>query len=724
MAYTNDTKKSGSKDEKILAQARDDFERCQSAEAENREEGLDDLRFARLSEQWPEEIRKKRDAEGRPCLTINRLPAFIRQVVNDSRQNKPAVQVHPVDSQADPKTAEILSGLIRNIEYASDADVAYDTAVECAVTTGFGYFRIATEYAFDDAFDLDIVIKRIANQFTVYGDPDSTAADSSDWNVAFVTDMYTKAAFEEMWPDADPVDFDGSSGYASLTSPWREGDHVMVAEYWTRKKVDKTIYKLATGEVVDEDRLRVLTGQEELDPLLTEQILGVMGMQIVGERQTRAWKVTQHILSGCEVLETNEWAGRYIPIIPVYGDEVNEEGKRHFRSLIRDAKDPQRMLNFWRTASTEIVALAPRTPWIGQEGQFDGDPNWQTANTESHAYLTYQNVDGALSPPMRQPLDGGPALGAMQEAMSAGEDMKTIIGIHDAGLGQRSNEISGVAIKARQREGDVSTFHFIDNLSRGIRHAGRVLIDLIPTVYNGQRMIRILGEDKKAQTVPLGVEVPANAVPGAGDDQMPEGAMRIFDLSAGKYDVTVEAGPSFSTKREEAATQMMEFIQAFPAAAPIIGDLFAANLDWPGATEIAARLKTMLPEQLQGQNPVIEQGKKMIEQLQQQLQAVQQQAAEAIQKLQDERQIDMLKTQIDGYNAETNRIKALGTGMTAEQVQTLVVQTIQQTLQSPDVLPMPPQMPLGPPPGPPQMPQGMQPNPQPGPAPGFLLPQQ
>lgn len=703
-----DTKKRGKKDdETILKQAREDFQRAADAEAMNREEGLDDLRFARLSDQWPEEIRKKREQEGRPCLTINRLPAFIRQVVNDSRQNKPAVQVHPVDSQADPKTAEILSGLIRNIEYASDADVAYDTAVECAVTSGFGYFRIGTAYAFDDAFDLDIVIQRVANPFTVYGDPDSTAADSSDWNVAFVTELYSKDAFEDRWPNAEPVDWE-SSGYSGLQAPWRDGDMVMVAEYWTRKKVPRTIYKLASGEVVDEARLRVLTGQGpdgDFDLEETSVVLGILGMQIVGERDTEAWRVTQRIISGCEVLETNDWAGRYIPIIPVYGDEVNEEGKRHFRSLIRDAKDPQKMLNYWRTTSTELVALAPRVPFIGQKGQFDSDPNWSTANTTSHAYLEFDQVEGAVSPPLRQALDGGPAIGAMQEAMTAGDDMKAIIGIYDSGLGQRSNEVSGVAIKARQREGDVSTFHFIDNLSRGIRHAGRVLIDLIPTVYNGTRMIRVLGEDKKAQTVPLNTPVPANEPGAAPDSQMPEGAMRIYDLSAGKYDVTVETGPSFSTKREEAATQMMEFLQAFPAAAPVIGDLFAANLDWPGATEIAARLKTMLPEQLQGQNPVIEQGKKMIEQLQQQLQQTQQQASEAIQKLTDERQIDMMKAQIDGYNAETNRIKALGTGMTAEQVQALVMQIIQQAMQSPDVLPMPAQMPQG---APNQMPPGVQ----------------
>ncbi|MDB5418148.1 MAG: hypothetical protein JWP50_1567, partial [Phenylobacterium sp.] len=208
-------------DDKILEEAREAFELAADAEAENRRDALDDLRFARLGEQWPERVRREREMDGRPCLTINRLPAFIRQVVNDARQNKPAMVVHPVDSQADPATADLFNGLIRHIEQSSDAEVAYDTALDFAVTGGFGYFRINTRYASDDAFDQDLVIERVANPFSIYGDPNGTAADSSDWNTAFVVDTLPKAAFEARWKGAEAVDW-GADSYASLTGPWIE----------------------------------------------------------------------------------------------------------------------------------------------------------------------------------------------------------------------------------------------------------------------------------------------------------------------------------------------------------------------------------------------------------------------------------------------------------------------------------------------------------------------
>ena len=194
-------------DDELIREAREAFELAADAEAENRREALDDLRFARLGEQWPAEVRKRREREGRPCLTINRLPAFIRQVVNDARQNKPSIAVHPVDGAADPAVAEIMSGLIRQVEQASDADVAYDTALEFAVTCGVGYFRIGTAWARDDGFEQDVVIQRIANPFTVYADPDSTAADSSDWNVAFVVESLPPAAFEKRWKGKGKVDW-------------------------------------------------------------------------------------------------------------------------------------------------------------------------------------------------------------------------------------------------------------------------------------------------------------------------------------------------------------------------------------------------------------------------------------------------------------------------------------------------------------------------------------
>ena len=651
-------------DADILKDAKEAFDLAAEAESENRREALDDIRFARLGEQWPDNVKKQREREQRPCLTINRMPSFIRQVVNDARQNKPSIKCHPADNEADVETAEIINGLIRNIEYTSNADVAYDTAIENSVTCGIGYWRVKLDYAHDDTFDMDLCIDRVANVFSVYGDPHSTAADSSDWNRAFVTEMMKKTDFEKKYKGSKPVDWE-SLGYTSLKQPWAEGEQVMLAEYWERSEVSRIIVALSDGSIIDAERYKA-----------AKDVFEVMGLQVVGERTTKSWKVVQRIMTGAEILETNDWAGKYIPIVPVYGDEINIEGKRYFRSLIRDAKDPQRMLNYWRTTSTEMVALAPKAPFIGPKGAFKSDlDKWNTANTQSHAFIEY---DGQI-PPQRQPY-AGPAAGAIQEAMNAADDLKSIMGIYDASLGARSNETSGRAILARQREGDVSTFHFIDNLARAIRHTGRILIDLIPTVYTGERIIRVLGpEGDDPKNVPLGKPT-----------QTEEGMEKVFDLTIGKYDLTVETGPSFTTRREEAAAQMTELLRVYPAAAPVIGDLLAKNLDWPGADEIAKRLQAMLPPQVKGQDPQTAQMQQAIQQLQQQLG----QMGQENQQLKTDKLIDVEKVRVDAYNAETNRLKVMQTGMMPEQVQALVIQTLQQVLNSPDILPAPQAMPM------------------------------
>jgi hypothetical protein len=627
-------------DDEIIRDAREAFELAADAEAENRREALDDLRFARLGEQWPAQIKRERDLDGRPCLTINRLPAFIRQVVNDARQNKPAIVVHPVDDAADPDTAEVFNGLIRHIEQSSDAEVAYDTALDFAVTAGFGYFRINTRYASDDGFDQDLVIERVANPFSIYGDPDGTAADSSDWNSAFVVDTLPKAAFEARWKGADAVDWTADS-YASLTSPWLEGDRVMVAEHWRREAVRRTIVALSDGQVVE---IAVYEKQKAM--------FDALGVTVVGRpRQVASHKVTQRILTGAEVLETVEWAGKFIPIVPVYGEELHVDGRRRLRGLVRDAKDPQRMFNYWRTTSTELVALAPKIPFIGRKGAFETDSaKWATANTQTHAYIEYDGPE----PPMRQGFAGPPA-GAMAEAANAADDMKSIMGLYDASLGAPSNETSGRAILMRQREGDVSTFHYVDNLNRAMRHAGRILLDLIPKVYATPRVVRVLGPDGQARAAP--VNQPAPSAGQARPD--PTGQLRqiekIYDLTVGKYDLTVRSGPSFTSRREEAANQMLELIRAYPAAAPVIGDLLAKNLDWPGADDVAQRLQAMLPPQARGADPQAQAAQVELSKLAQALAAAKAQIA----ALQQDRSHEARKLEIDAFEAETNRLKAL-----------------------------------------------------------------
>jgi hypothetical protein len=622
-----------------LKDALEAFEKSAEHDDHNRKAFEDDIDFALLENQWPDQVRRDRELEGRPCLTVNKLAAMGRQIVNDARRNKPGITVHPVDSDADPDTAEVLNGIIRNIEQSSNAEVAYDTALESAVFGGFGYFRINTKYTSDDTFDQDIVIERISNPLSVYRDCYSTAADSSDWNYCFVVDSLSKAQFKRQYPGAEQVDWK-SEAWRDLSSPWLDGDFVQVAEYWTREKAKKRILLLSDQSVIEADEY------QENKPAFDAK-----GLKVMAEREVDTHKVKQRIMSGAEVLETVDWAGKYIPIVPVYGTEVVLKGKRTFRSLVRGAKDAQRMFNYWRTTSTELVAMAPKTPFIGRKGAFETDINkWATANTQSHAFIEYDGPEA----PQRQPFSGVPA-GALQEALNASDDIKTVLGMYDASLGARSNETSGKAIIARQMESDNATFHFIDNLSRGIRHAGRILIDLIPQVYSVPRVLRIIGQDGEPDMRPVNQEIRTeerNPLTG----QIEEIA-KIYDLTAGRYDLTVSAGPSFASMRQEAASQMIELIRAYPDAAPVIGDLLVKNLDWPGADEIAERMQKAMGMAEEGEGAP--QGPDP-----QAMQAVQQYAAalrqleQKYQALEADKSLEARKLDIAAYEAETKRISA------------------------------------------------------------------
>lgn len=733
-------------DADALDDGKEKFKLSADRESDNRTNFVDNIRFGRIGgeEQWPPEIRTARTAEGKPCLSINRIPAMIHQVINDTRQNKPAIAVKPVDSGADRHTAEIMSGLIRHIENISNADAAYDTAVDNSASGGFGYFRYVIADTHDDSFDQDIKIERIADPLTVYGDPYSMSVDSSDWNDAFVVELVPLKTFKKRWKGKKPSDWDEAS-YRSLGDPWRVGEEVLVCEWWHRDEIEREIVLLSNGWVIEAEEYDAVekvadpvTGIET-DTYPERDMCAAMGGTEVKRKLAKSFKVTQRFMTGVEILEKNAWPGRYIPIVPVYGEEVVVEGKRVFRSLFQDAKDPQRNFNYWRSKASEAAALGSMNPFIGPESAFTGTDSakWATINRTPHPYVSYPDKDenGApIQPPQRQGYSG-PDAAALQEAASASDDIKSTSGIYDASLGQRSNETSGRAINARKIEGDTGTFHFADNLSRGIRCLGIGLVDLIPHVYTPGRIVRVLGVDGVEHHVQIGEKQPGPGVPPQGaqagpgqapmgdqaaapglgipqalplqtppaqprDDDKPDyGA--IYDLGLGKYDVVVSAGPGYTTRRQEAADQMMQFLQAFPQAAPIIGDLFADSLDWPKASEIAARLRKMLPPQLQddkggqGQIPPqvqaqIAQGKQLIDHLmaalkdcQAQLQAAQGDTQNEQVKLANDR----LSIQVDQFNAETDRMDA-ETKRGAEMVKAFTAPAIQPQLSQPRAQPM------------------------------------
>lgn len=707
----------------LLDEGKELFDLCVDSESENRNDAIDDLRFAQLGEQWPVNIQQARQKAGRPTLTINKLKPYIRQVVNDTRLNKPSIKVRPVDSGADIATAKILDGLIRNIQSVSNADIAYDTACEYAVSMGWGYIRVNVDYTHDDSFDKDITIDRVSNPLTIYGDPYSTDADSANWNTAFCVESVPIEEFRTKYPKAEEADW-ADLAYEIMDAPWRDGDQILLAEWWKREEVMKDLLMLSSGQIMEEDSF--LNGKDVFD---------AHGITVSQQRKIRGWQVRHILMSGAEILENKLWPGKYIPIVPVYGEELNVEGKRYLRSLIRDAKGAQQMVNYWRTATTELIALAPKAPWIGPEEAFDGEDQskWENANTEMYSFISYKG----MTAPQRQAFAGVPA-GPLQEALSASDDIMSITGMHGASLGMKSNETSAKAISTRQREGDVNTYHFTDNLSRAIRHVGRIVIDLIPHVYTGPRIIRTIGVQGDVGTigvnqpidpatgmpihvppgspqpqagVPIVVPAPGSmtngplpamvSVPGAGatggatPPAMPGGppppmaappgapsgqpgdtppglpavsgqpggmeppspyvtiTPAIYDLTVGKYDIVVESGPSFTTRRAEAAEQMVELIRAFPAAAPIIGDLLVKNFDWPGADEVAARLQKAQAGQDQGPNQQLLQKLAQLQQQNQQLMG-------RISAMQADKSVDTAKVGVDQHRADTERLETIG----------------------------------------------------------------
>ena len=652
----------------------------------NREEYYNDVKFARMSDQWPDAIKKQRTQEGRPALVINKLPAFIRSVVNESRQNRPAIQITPSDNDSDEDTAEVIGGIIKSIERRSSAEVAYSTGLDSAITGGFGFFRVDIDYVHDQSFDLEAKINRIPNPLSVHWDTSSVKFDASDWQYCFVSEFMERDEYETKYPDASLNSFEGDTR-DDASDQWIQEDNIRVAEYFCKKPATYKLVMLTmtdreTGEqktqAIKEDNLIKMAerffanGNVDVagfgdDEAVIQAFMAASGSEVRQERDVDTFKIMRYVLNGDEVLDEELWPGTKMPICPVWGEEVFLDGRRHFRSMIRDAKDSQQMYNFWRSASTELVALAPKTPFIGPKGFVPkGDEEkWQSANTRSHAYLEYNSSAGGA--PQRQAFAGVPA-GVLNEAAGNIDDMKSIMGIFDSSLGAKSNEVSGKAIMARERQGDVSNFHFLDNMSRAISYCGEVLVDIIPAVYSQQHSVRILGEDDKAKVVQLTQEA------GGSQEKGPNGGPALYNLSVGIYDVNVKSGPSYTTQREETRETLIEIMRQVPDAAPFVGDVLLDHMDFVGADMVAKRLKSLLPPEVrkaeeaeeQSENPEMAAMQQQLQAKDQEMEQAKQQVMQEIERLTKENeaakadnQAKMMKADSD---AKKNQADAMATG--------------------------------------------------------------
>ncbi len=637
-----ETKKNQKKD--VVSLAKERFKAAIDAQKNSRLEFEKDLDF-KVGQQWDEKLKRDRQSEGRPCLTVNRIPQFTNQIINDIRQSRPALKVYPVDDKADIETAKILQGMLRHIEYNSGADVAYDTAASSAVDVGLGYFRVYTEYVSPMSFDQRVKIGKIDNVFSVALDPNSSEPDGSDAEYGFIFTDMAKSEFKRKYPKTKVCE---DSRWEDLESQreddWIKKDVVRIADYFVKEYSKETLVLLSNGQAVLENEMeRYLAELYAQDPAFQGLIT------VKDSRETIVPKVMQYKIAGDEVLESTEFPAPFIPIIPVYGSVVNIKGEKHIYGIIRFARDPQTMYNIWVSAETEAIALSPKAPFVGVEGQFEGfEAKWATANVKTHAYLEYKPISVAGSPappPQRNTYE--PAIAAITQArMGASEDMKATTGIYDAALGARSNETSGIAIRGRQAQAQTSNYHFSDNLMRSIRHLGKIIMHMIPKVYDTARIERIMGDDGSEELVHLNKEVIKN------------GKLQIFDVTVGEYDVAVETGPSFATKRQEAVASIMDFIRAYPQAAQVVGDLLVKNMDWPEAKEIADRLKKTIPAHLLGEgNELPPQAQAQIAQMQQSLQILQGQLQAATMKIQTKELEIKSRERIEAAKLETDLIK-------------------------------------------------------------------
>ena len=673
----------------MLATMRTRLTMAIAAYSDSREDELDDLRFRAASPdnqwQWPADVLATRGSvqgqtiNARPCLTINKLPQHVLQVTNDQRQNRPSGKVIPADDKADIEVADIFNGIVRHIEYISDADVAYDTACDNQVTFGEGYFRILTEYSDDNSFEQDLRIGRIRDSFSVYMDPTIQDPCGSDAEWCFINQELTTDEYEREFPNASPLSsLQYGVGDGQLNA-WINQDTVRIAEYFYIEHKAKKLHQYHGG-------ITAMAGSPEAKQA------ELMGLKPIKTRDVDVKQVKWCKTNGFEVLEEQDWAGKYIPVIRVIGNEFEIDGRMYVSGLVRNAKDAQRMYNYWVSQEAEMLALAPKAPFIGYGGQFEGyEQQWKTANINNWPYLEVNpDVTDGQGGPLPLPQRSQPPMassGLLQAKAGASDDIKSSTGQYDSSLGATSNERSGRAILAREKQSDTGTYHYVDNLARAIRYATRQLVDMIPKIYDTQRIARIIGIDGETDQAMID---PTQPMP-VKKIQNEQGIVikKIYNPSVGKYDVAVTTGPSYMTKRQESLDAMSRLLQGNPQLWAVAGDLFVKNMDWPGAQEMAARFaKTIDPKllsdeddpALQAANQQMQAMAKEMDQMHMMLQNVSK-SMEA-----QDLQVKQFDSQVKAYDAETKRISAVQAGMSPEQIQDIVLGTVHGMITSGDLV--------------------------------------
>lgn len=708
MADTEAVDTGKSEKEKILARARKRFSYINEQDRENRAAQRTDTEFVYVSgKTWTDEARRKRKAWGDPCMEFPQLKQFVSQVVNDQRQSRPGIRIHPASGEASEEVAEILQGMIRGIEYDSRAESVYDGGYQSSVVGGRGYWRIVNEYESEDSFNQKLVIKRVPDALSVYLDPDFQDADGGDRMYGFVVEAVPEDEFKDEHPKADASSVDLG------TELWHPGDDkILVADYYERTCVRKKLVLMSDGNKGWKD---------DLPPKPWPP-----GIEIVSEREADAYTVKWYkIAGGDQILEEHEWPGEIIPLVCTMGDEIIIDGKRIYQGLIAQAKDAQSMFDYGMTQQAIHLGLTPRAPYIAAFGQTEqfGDM-WAKANERNYGVLVYNPVEvneNVLPPPQRQ-MGSTPDQGWMNWTQQMTGLMRSTIGMYQNSLGMQGQEVSGRAILAREKQGDNATFHFQDNLSRAIALTGRIIVECIPAFYDTERIVNTVGIDDTRKAVKLNERMP--------DPDDPLTAIMKNDVTSGKYAVTVQAGPTYATKRQETADLLMGMVQAYPPLMQLAGDLVMKAQDVPDAEAIAARLKLALPPQILqqiqadeqsengGPKPLppevqaqmaqmqqqLQQGQQMMQALQaenQQLKSgdmakqaeIQSKAQTESMKMQATSQSDMVKAQstleVESIKAQAEAAKSAADNETRryDSIVAAATQIVTQAMQVPEVVP-------------------------------------
>lgn len=651
----SEKKKQQDDDAKLIGTAKKRFKAAHTVESSNRTEAVEDLKFLN-NQQWSEADASARAADGRPCITENRLPTFANQITNDQRQNRPSINISPMGNKSSKKDAKILRGMIRAIERDSSADIAYDTGFASAVHNGWGYWRVMTEYESDDSFNKVIVVKPLSNPMNVYLDPARTPF-MLDAKWGFISEMIPKEEFEREYPDASMTGW-AETGVGDSDKDWVNDKEIRVAEHYYFEHEERTLILLDNGHQGWED---------ELDQIAIDKI-AAGSIEVLSERIVQVEKLKWCKLTAIEVLERRDCDGRYIPIIECNGTLLNINGKITKKGIIRDAKGPQRMLNYYSTLETENVALQPKAPWIMEEGQVEGhESKWQQANKKSFSYLLYKatNVNGQPAPPpQRQPFQGPPEAILAAKAGTV-EALKAVTGIRfDATMSERMHDESGRAIRELNSNANLGAYHYIDNFGRALKNTGIVMVDLIPETYDTKRIVAIVDETGTEDRVMISPDMKtAHAEVQGATPETQNGKVKLFNPKVGRYQVTVTIGPSYATKRIEASESQMDFMRVIgPEKSGMIVDLVAKNSDWEGADQISARLAKTLPPNLltPDRDDMSPQTQALIQGLQQQIQQMNLQMQQVNKELLDRtKDRAVMQAQVDStFKAKQDKTEA------------------------------------------------------------------